>query len=240
MSSYTKTDYTPFGPLLHKELAEEAVFTADGANTYPAGLILGRISLATVDDAQLWTLTPTAANDTQYQLDIQFDDGVSFPFQVKSDASGTATEIVTLFKAQMAANAAFTARAVATGTATLLLTNQGVVQFTSNDAGPGAWASLIETTPGTEIAATGKWLVFDPAAVDGSQEPRAMLFAELITSGSGDTEISILVKGEARTEEVTRWDAGTPAALTAPERDQLRANGIFLTPSTQLGKFDNT
>ncbi len=240
MASYTKTDNEPFGPLLRKDLAEEAVFTAGGANTYPAGLILGRVSVATLLVAQVWTLTPTAANDTDYQLDVPFTDGVSFTFEVAGDASATATEINDDFRAQMAANAAFSARVTGSGTTTLILTNLGTTQFTPTDAGPGSWASITETVAGTETAATLALVPYDPAAVDGSEDPRAMLFADLITTGAGDTELSVLVRGEAREEEVTRWNAGTPVALTAPQRDQLRANGISLIPSTQLGKFDNT
>ena len=48
----------------------------------------------------------------------------------------------------MAANASFTARVVATGTTTLILTGQVAGEdFLVDDAGPGAFASIVDTTP---------------------------------------------------------------------------------------------
>lgn len=92
--------------------------------------------------SQVDTITPTAANDTDYAMSVFVDDpngrGQLFSFEFTSDASGTATEIVTGFKGVMAADSVFTALVVATGTATLVLTAQGAdLGFDSADTGVG-------------------------------------------------------------------------------------------------------
>lgn len=44
MANIEKTNQSPFKYLLRGDRFEAAVFTAGGANTYPAGLVLGRIT----------------------------------------------------------------------------------------------------------------------------------------------------------------------------------------------------
>lgn len=96
--------------------------------------------------AKVITATPTAANDTTYVLTVSFPDNQEFNYTVLSDGSGTATEINDDFRTLMAADAVFTARVVATGTATLILTAQALGEdFTVTDSGPGAWASITDT-----------------------------------------------------------------------------------------------
>ncbi len=65
--------------------------------------------------AQVTTMTPTAVNSTEYQLEV---DGRFYAYT--SDADATATEIVTGLKAAIAADAGATV--AGTGTATLILT----------------------------------------------------------------------------------------------------------------------
>ncbi len=96
--------------------------------------------------AKVVTATVTAANDTDYQLTIHFPDNEEFVYDVTGDATATATEINDAFRALMAADAGFTARVVATGTTTLILTGQALGEdFTVIDSGPGAWASITDT-----------------------------------------------------------------------------------------------
>lgn len=127
--------------------------------TVPGGQVFAVIDVAGGDQlgqarsnaegtvAKVVTATPTAANDTDYQLTIHFPDNEEFVFEITSDASGTATEICDAFRTLMAADTAFTARIVATGTATLILTGQvGGEDWTVIDSGPGAWASITVTT----------------------------------------------------------------------------------------------
>lgn len=117
--------------------------------------------------AQVSTLTPTAVNSTLYVLRVAFDGKAqgtareSYTFAYTSDGSATATEIVTGFKTVMAADAAFTARVVATGTTTLILTGQVAGEaFTSQAEGDGAIA-VAATTPAAPTARrvkAARWL----------------------------------------------------------------------------------
>jgi len=98
--------------------------------------------------AKVVTATVTAVNDTDYQLTLHFPDNEEFVWEASGDGTATATEINNDLRAKMAADAGFTARCVATGTTTLILTGQVAGEdFTVEDSGPGAWASITDTTP---------------------------------------------------------------------------------------------
>ncbi len=99
--------------------------------------------------ASEWTVTPTAVNDITYSLLIDFPEfGETYIFEVLGDASATATEICDDFRTAMALDLPFTARIVATGTATLILTSQDVgTDVRVQDGGAiGDYASITETT----------------------------------------------------------------------------------------------
>jgi hypothetical protein len=76
--------------------------------------------------------------------------------ETQAAGTATATTLLNKFRTLMAANAAFTAQIVASGTTTLILTGQDNGQdFTVNDAGHGTWASITETqAAGTSTATT--------------------------------------------------------------------------------------
>lgn len=104
--------------------------------------------------AQVTTLTPTATSNAVYVARVDFDGEAAgtkrkaYEFEYQADGSATATEIVTGFKAAMAADPEFTARVVATGTTTLVLTGQTTGEaFTVTSAGDGAFASITTGTP---------------------------------------------------------------------------------------------
>jgi hypothetical protein len=107
--------------------------------------------------AQVSTVTPTAANATIYVLRVEFPNAGGetnagtvpdvYEFEFLSDGSATATKVVTGFKTVMAADAAFSARVVASGTATLVLTGQVAGEsFTVAPEGDGVM-SVAPTTP---------------------------------------------------------------------------------------------
>lgn len=118
--------------------------TANGAGKLQAGAI--RNTLDGV--AQVTTLTPTAAqNSTTFGVRVSFADR-DYAFTVVSDGSMTATEVVTSFKTAMAADTAFAARCVASGTATLVLTGQTAGEaFEVSASGDGLFSSIAATTP---------------------------------------------------------------------------------------------
>jgi hypothetical protein len=113
------------------------------------------------------TLTPTAANSTVYSL-ILFAAGRLWFFTTTSDGSATATEICDAFRTAMAADAAFTAVLVASGTATLVLTGvagSGVgADFDVHSTGAGTIA-VANTTPGVKRSSAGTVVKVDSDGV---------------------------------------------------------------------------
>lgn len=106
-----------------------------------SGSDAGRVRADAGGTKQVSTITPTAANATRYALDVQVP-GRTFSFEFTSDADATATEICDGFRALMAANAAFTAQVVASGTSTLILTGN---PMTITSTGAGALAVVLTT-----------------------------------------------------------------------------------------------
>ena len=74
----------------------------------------------------------------------------------------TATSICDKFRTAMAADTAFTALCVASGTTTLILTSQNEGQvMVVNSGGPGLWTSIVETVAASatcDLIATAQWL----------------------------------------------------------------------------------
>jgi hypothetical protein len=109
-----------------------------GANytTLGGSLSIPNVSIANivstdpvVEVKEVWTITPTAANNYTYSLVINgysktTGNPLSVPLTVTSDASGTATEICDLFRAQLAFYTDI--NVVASGTTTLVLTASGI------------------------------------------------------------------------------------------------------------------
>lgn len=89
---------------------------------------------------------------------------------VETQAAGeaSATTICDGFRTLMAANVAFTADIVATGTTTLILTAQTAgLPFYVNSGGPGLWASITETVAASstcDLLENAQWLIGSAAA----------------------------------------------------------------------------
>lgn len=98
--------------------------------------------------ANVWTLTPTVANDLVYRVGINVAGVGTFgPYEVLSDGTATATEIDDGLADLMDADTNLAVYVDAAGAATLVLTGQVEgVSFTPVDAGPGNWTSITETT----------------------------------------------------------------------------------------------
>ena len=105
----------------------------------------------------VWTITPTAANATLYGLHIETVPPAGprgeYNFETVSSGAASATTICNSFRADMAANAEFTAQVVATGTATLILTSQlAGMTINPTSSGDGAFASITNTSPMADTA----------------------------------------------------------------------------------------
>lgn len=98
--------------------------------------------------AQVDTVTPTAANDTQYKLAVLVRDPSDlshpekhFVFEVLSDSTATAAEICDDFRTAMQGDAVFNALVTSSGTTTLVLTAADAsVSFDTDDVGDGILA----------------------------------------------------------------------------------------------------
>lgn len=125
--------------------------TSDGgSNTQP-----GTFRKTPDGVAEVQTITPTAANAGEYVLQVVFPqrNNLSYIFHATGDADATATEICNSWRVAMAANAAFTALVVATGTATLILTGQLAGEtFKVYDSSDPAVSAVVVTTAGAPKA----------------------------------------------------------------------------------------
>lgn len=118
--------------------------TANGAGKLQLGAFRGDADGV----AQVTTLTPTAANTTLYSLMVEAPSGALYSFNTTSDGSATATEINDALRVLMAADSAFTAEIVASGTATLILTAVAAGKaFKVFSFGPGVIAQAATTPP---------------------------------------------------------------------------------------------
>jgi hypothetical protein len=64
------------------------------------------------------------------------------------------------------------------------------------------------------ITASGKYAAYDDAAVDGSEEPAAILAVD-VDATSADVLASVYLTGEFRADALTGYDAAIKAALRA-------------------------
>ncbi len=118
-------------------------FSANGAGK----LVVGAIRNDSDGVAQVTTVTPGASqNTTLFTIRVSFADR-DYEFTTVSDGSMSATEVCDATRVAMAADTAFTARCVASGSATLILTGQvaGEAFEVSND-GTGT-ITVTATTP---------------------------------------------------------------------------------------------
>lgn len=134
------------------------------------GDALGEVRADADGTADVWTLTPTAANDAVYGITIHFpawngQGPMTFVVPpVTADASATATEIVTLLAASIATVAELPSLITTSGTSTLILTGDDLGRpFTVYDsAEAGDFASITHTTTAAQytVKAIGaRWTI---------------------------------------------------------------------------------
>jgi hypothetical protein len=122
------------------------------ANATGATERIGGIRGSMDGTARVETVTPTAVNDQQYSLRLDVDtegngDFKSYVIAALGDASATATEICTAFRADLASITELTGVVTGSGTATLILTGAAGILFGATDLGPGV-SAVVETTAG--------------------------------------------------------------------------------------------
>lgn len=164
-------------------VVEEAVTVADAVYMRHTANGAGKLQLGAFRNdldgvAQVTTVTPAASqNTTLFTLRVTFPDAKDFEFTVVSDGSMTATEVCDALRVAMAADAVFTARVVATGTATLILTGQlaGEAFEVAND-GTGTYTSITATTAAASTCRLVKGARFLTAAAAAGV---AMLYIDI-------------------------------------------------------------
>ena len=147
---WTEQAVTPADPVYVRH-------TVGGA---PTTQIPGQVRKDRDGVAQVSTYTPTAAEHSKaFGVRVSFADR-DYYFDAVSDATMTATEVCDALRLAMAADAEFTARAVATGTTTLIRTGQVAGEaFAVANAGQGAgtWAATTPPAAKAELLATAKF-----------------------------------------------------------------------------------
>ena len=172
------------GPLMQDGdifvLCEEAI--ALGDRVFCRAIVAGEeVAGAFRNDAdgtaQVSTVTPTAANSTQYSLNVSVygSDGnvkCSAAFKITSDGDGTATEICDAFRTEMQAHTLFNSLVASTGTATLILTAVDKSNtFEVNDSGSVGTLSIAATTAGAPDClelTNARWVSASSTGADGN------------------------------------------------------------------------
>jgi hypothetical protein len=90
------------------------------------------------------------------------------------------------------------------------------------------------------FTASGKLQPYVSGAADGTEIPIAVLAAEIVATGAGDTNMRPLLSGGVRQDMLTVWNGGTPIAVTQPEVDLLRDYAIIASTDRELLRFDNS
>jgi hypothetical protein len=148
---------------------EEAITLGDPVyfrHTSGTGTEIGAFRNDADGVAEVSTLTPTPADDTMFTVDAHIGEE-DYHFEFMSGTSATATQICDGIRAAMALDAAFTARVVATGTATLILTSQQAgLDADYVSSGPGLF-TIVETTasaPTCDLLPGAEWIIGSAAA----------------------------------------------------------------------------
>lgn len=114
---------------------------------------VGKLAYTDESDPRIHTITPVAADDTQFALAIEYKKPGETIWRTAiiamvSDASATATEICDGLRTSLVARTDLTGVVTGTGTTTLVLTGGEGVEFKSTDIGAGVLA-VVETEAGT-------------------------------------------------------------------------------------------
>ena len=129
----------------------------------------------------------------------------------------------------------------------LALGSNDFVEGTYTDSGSGS--TISEGTVMGKVAATGKLVLLDPTASDGSQTPVGIVYLGLNSSitvaASADQTLTLINKGRVAENKlvfdtgVTIEDLITADVMDRSVRDYLNAMGIILEGGTELTEYDN-
>ena len=126
---------------------------------------------------------------------------------------------------------------------TLTITNEDLSQVFCFDATYRTetlvFAGADVLAPGTimaRVTASGKLVPCNPVAIDGTENPVAILDYEVTATGAGDIQARVGIAGKFRVGEIL-FDGG--AAVTAAHLDQLRGVGLIPVVTHNVLGLDN-
>ncbi len=106
---------------------------------------------------------------------------------------------------------------------------------------------IVDATGGTypagtllgRLSGTGNLTAYVSGAADGSEIPIAVLKDELVLAAATPVSCRPIVSGRLRRSELSRYNGGTPDALTQAEVDALRDYSIVALNTVGLMELDN-
>lgn len=97
--------------------------------------------------------------------------------------------------------------------------------------------TYVEGTVLGRVTASGKWTPYVSGAADGSQVPKAILMAEVVTTGVQDVPLFVMISGRTKSSLTIAHGVGP---VTLAEGDALRSYGIIVQPFVELNVYDNS
>lgn len=230
MANMTITNIDVGTIALGNEISRDETLTFAAADTFVAGTILARRSVATAVTASAVTGTGngTVTSATVVEGPVVPLVGAYVLTVVTAVTHGGIWKLVDPNGALVTDGLVMTAGA---GVATTF--EAGGLRFIITD---GSTDFAAADTATLTVAADGKLVPFDPTAGGGVQIPVAVLTYEVAKTSSGDVAIRALVSGRVNK---TRLVIDSGATITNAHLDLLRSMSIIPINVEQLAELDN-
>lgn len=203
-----------------------------GADTFAAGTILARRSVATAVTASAVTGT---GNGTVTAATVVAGPEVPLvgAYTLTCIAAVTHGGVWNLKDPNGKIVAGYLPMTAGAGAATVF--EAAGMQFTITD---GSTDFAAGDTATLTVAADGKLVPFATDGAGGAQYPIAVLTYASTRTGAGNNKERVLVAGEVKKERLIIDADGDGSNVTAAILDQLRSAGIVATDTLQLGNYD--
>jgi hypothetical protein len=232
MPNITITDLYPGSIATRDEEFKDELLTFAGDDTFVAGTVLARQSVALA-------VTPSAitgtGNGTLTAVTVTPSPEVPKPgnWVLRCITTVTNGGVWQLEDPDGAIVASGLTMTVGAGAATVF--EAGGLQFTLTDGSTDFAAGAFFTIP---VVANGKLVPFNPAGAGGAQRPSAILTYPVSRVGAGDVKIRALIKGTVIKDRLVIDVDGHGNNITDAIVDQLRQFGIYAEKYQQLGGYD--
>lgn len=104
------------------------------------------------------------------------------------------------------------------------------VNFTLGDGGTMTAGDYFNIIVANQSAVTGRYYAYDPTAVDGTQEPCAVLVEAAAAASTAASANALVRLGEVKSDNLT-WKANVTAAQKVAAANQLLANSMIVVRS---------